>query len=390
MHDSFAFDAAAARSAFLLDPDFLTVNHGSYGAAPRVVLDAQAEWRRRLETQPTWFMQRILPEALRRAAAALGEFVGARGEDIAFVDNATTGCNAVLLSLDFAAGDEILMLNHGYGAVRNTVRHVAARTGAVLVEAALPFPDPDEQGIVAAVGARVGPRTRLVILDHITSPSALILPLEKLIAHCREAGVKVLVDGAHGPGQVPLDLDGLGADWYVGNCHKWLMAPKGCAFLWTRPDRQRDLHPVVISHGYGKGYLAEFDWTGTRDPSPCLAVDAAIAFHRALGGPKLMDRNNRLAHDGARLLVDRLGTRCGAGPAFHGSMQIVQLPLDGPGTPERALALRARLLDEFRCDAPLHCLAGNVWLRLSAQAYNTIDDYERLAEVAARLSRAGN
>lgn len=390
MHDTLAIDAMAARAAFTLDPDFLTVNHGSFGAAPRVVLDAQAEWRRRLEAQPTWFMQRILPLALRRAASALGEFVGARGEDIAFVDNATTGCAAVLFSLDFAAGDEILMPNHGYGAVRNTVRHIAARTGAVLIEAELPFPDPAADAIVDAIGARIGPRTKLVILDHITSPSALILPLERLIARCREAGVKVLIDGAHGPGQVTLDLSALAADWYVGNCHKWLMAPKGCAFLWARPDRQQNLHPVIISHGYGKGYLAEFDWTGTRDPSPWLAVEAAIAFHRGLGGPQLMARNNALAREGAKLLVERLGTRTGAAPAFYAAMQSVELPLDGPGTPERALALRARLLDEFRCDAPLHCLSGKVWLRLSAQAYNSIEDYEALAEVAVRLSRPGN
>jgi isopenicillin-N epimerase len=260
----------------------------------------------------------------------------------------------------------------------------------VLIEAELPFPDPAADAIVEAIGARIGPRTKLVILDHITSPSALILPLEKLIARCREAGVKVLIDGAHGPGQVALDLSALAPDWYVGNCHKWLMAPKGCAFLWARPDRQQVLHPVIISHGYGKGYLAEFDWTGTRDPSPWLAVDAAIAFHRGLGGPALMARNDRLALDAATLLVDRLGTRTGAGPAFHGSMQLVQLPLDGPGTPQRALDLRARLLDEFRCDAPLHCLAGKVWLRLSAQAYNTIDDYKALAEITARLCRPGN
>lgn len=379
----------AIRGEFLLDPAFLTVNHGSFGATPRVVLEAQDEWRARLEAQPTRFMHR-LSGALRRAADTLAAYVGARGEDIAFVDNATTACNAVLFSLRFAPGDEIVMLDHGYGAVRNTVRHVASRTGAVLVEAALPFPDPDEAAILGAVAARLGARTKLAIIDHITSPSALVLPLERLVALCRDAGVKVLVDGAHGPGQVPLDLGALGADWYVGNCHKWLMAAKGCAFLWARADRQQDLHPVTISHGYGNGFLAEFDWTGTRDPTAWLTVDAAIDFHRRLGGPALMARNDALARDGARLVVERLGTRTGAGTAFYAAMQSVALPLDGPGTPERALRLRARLLEEFRCDAPLHCLAGGIWLRLSAQAYNTIDDYARLAEIAARLSRAGN
>jgi isopenicillin-N epimerase len=378
----------ATRYEWLLDWRNLTVNHGSFGATPRFVLAAQDEWRRRLEEQPTLFMRRVLPEALRRSAGCLGNFIGADGKDVVFVENATVGCNAVLSSLRFAPGDEILVLSHGYGAVRNAAHYGAGRTGARVVEAILPFPRPSAAGIVASVAAALTKRTRLAILDHVTSPSALILPLKELIDTCHAAGAPVLVDGAHGPGHLELDLQALGADWYVGNCHKWLMAPKGCGFLWAPPHQQADLHPVTISHGLGKGFLAEFDWTGTRDPSAFLAVDAAIDFHQRLGGATLRSRNAALAWQAAELLADRLGTETGAESALCGAMALVRLPVEGPATQERALELRGRLLDEFHTDAPLHALGDAIWLRLSAQAYNVIGDYERLAEISVKLIRS--
>jgi isopenicillin-N epimerase len=371
---------------WLLDRDWLNVNHGSFGATPLVVLAAQDSWRRRMEAQPTEFMGRILPGALRESAAALGALIGAAGDDIAFVDNATTGCNAVLAALTLRPGDEVLVLSHVYGAVRNAVRHATDRAGALLVEAKLPFPGTTEAGILAALAAGLSPRTRLAVLDHITSPSALVLPVSRMAALCRAAGAGVLVDGAHGPGQVALDMGATGADWYVGNCHKWLMAPKGCAFLWAAPERQDGLHPLTISHFYGQGFVAEFDWTGTRDPTAFLSVPDAIAFHDRLGGAALMARNAALAAEATALLARRLGTEAGPSGALAGSMGVVRLPLTGEASPARALALRERLL-EARCDAPVHALDGALWLRLSAQAYNEIADYERLAQVVARVLR---
>jgi isopenicillin-N epimerase len=379
---------AAVRDQFLLDQDFLTVNHGSFGAVPRTVLAAQDAWRLRLERQPTRFMETELPAALRAAAARLAAFVGAEEADLAFVDNATTGCNAVLHSLPLAPGDAIVVLDHGYGAVRNAARHAAQRAGARLVEAAVPFPRPRADAIIAGVAAALDRRTKLVVLDHVTSHSALALPLASLVAACHEAGAKVLVDGAHGPGMVTVDLGALNADWYAGNCHKWLGAPKGSAFLWARRDRQQGLHPVTVSHGYGSGFLAEFDWTGTRDPSAFLAVTAAIDVHEALGGPALRRRNAELAGAAARLIADRLGTETGADPAQDAAMAVVRLPIAGRATPEGARALRRRLIAEFRCDAPVNALGGGYWLRLSAAAYNAPADYDRLADTAARLARA--
>lgn len=376
----------AVRHEWTLDPDFLTVNHGSFGATPRVVLAAQAEWRRQMEAQPTRFMGQVLPAALRTAAERLAAFLGAGGEDISFLDNATTGCNAVLRSLDLQPDDEVMVLSHGYGAVRNTVRYVTGRAGARMTEAELPFPNPDAAGIVAAVGAALTARTRLAVIDHITSASAMVVPLGEIVATCHAAGVPVLVDGAHAPAQIALDLTALDADWYTGNCHKWLCAPKGSAFLWTRPDRQAGLHPTVISHGFGKGYLAEFDWTGTRDPSPFLCVPTAIDFHARLGGARLRARNTALAAEAASLLARRLNSEVGVTGDLAAAMGLVRLPVSGPAGDAEARALRGQLMDAGT-DAPVHALAGSLWLRLSAFAYNEIDDYARLGELVAAVVR---
>ena len=374
----------AVRHEWPLDWSFLSVNHGSFGATPRVVLAAQQDWRRQLEEQPTRFMREILPAGLAAAAARLGAFLGAEGKDIGLLDNATSGCNAVLRSLQLAAGDEVLVLSHGYGAVRNTVRFVTERAGARMTEAAIPFPRPDAAAIVASVAAALTDRTRVAVMDHITSGSALVLPLREIIVACHAAGVPVLVDGAHGPGQVTLDLGALGADWYVGNCHKWLCAPKGSAFLWAAPDRQAELHPLTISHGFGQGFRAEFDWTGTRDSSACLAIPTALDFHQRLGGAALRARNIALAAEGARLLADRLGTEVGTTGAFAGAMGVVRVPVAAPPTVEWAQRLRQKLL-EARTDAPVHALDGAIWLRISAHAYNELADYAALATIVADL-----
>jgi isopenicillin-N epimerase len=372
---------APVTQGWQLEPGFLTVNHGSFGATPRSVLAAQSAWRRRMEAQPSRFMAQELPGALRSAAVALAAHLGTDPEGLAFVANATEGCNAVLRSLVLAPGDEILLLSHGYGAVRKAAAHVAARAGARLAEVPLPFPRPTEDAVLAALGAAVGPRTRLAVLDHVTSPSALVLPVAAMVALCRARGVPVLVDGAHAPGQVPLDLGAIGAEWYSGNAHKWLLAPKGCAFLATAPHRRAETHPVVISHGLGQGYAAEFDWTGTRDPTAFLCIEAALAAHAALGGAALMARNAALAAGAAAMLAARLGTEVGALPPMQGAMAVVRLPR--PGGVAEAMALRQRLF-ALGTDAPVMAIGGALWVRLSAQAYNAPADYARLAGLLER------
>jgi isopenicillin-N epimerase len=367
-----------SRDEWLLDPAVAFLNHGSFGATPRAVLAEQERWRALMERHPTHFMSEELPPTLRAAAARLAAFVGARAEDLAFVENATAGCNAVLRSLSFAPGDEILVTDHGYAAVRKAAEYVATRVGARVVEAAVPFPLQEAAQVVAAVSARLGPRTRLAIFDHITSPTAIIFPVRELIELCHAAGVPVLIDGAHAPGMLSLDVPSLGADWYTGNCHKWLMAPKGSAFMWVAPERQADTHPLVISHGFGQGFTAEFDWVGTRDPSAWLSVPAAIDFHERLGGAGLRERNAALAREQATLLASAWSTERGAPDALTGSMAAVPLPLSG-ATTERALALRRTLFETHRIEAPVTAFAGALWVRISAHAYNRPEDYARLA-----------
>jgi len=375
---------AAIRHEWALRPDTLIVNHGSYGATPKSVLAAQRAWQDRLEHQPTRFMTLELPGLLRAAAAEMATFVGAAAEDVVFVENATQACNAVLRSLHFKPDDDILVLSHGYGAVVKAAHYIAGRSSARVTVAELPFPRGHDVEMVTCLEAAITPRTRLAVLDHITSPSAIVLPIAAMVAACHAKGVPVLVDGAHTPGQIDLDLPALDADWYTGNAHKWLMAPKGCAFLWARRDRQHDLHPVTISHGYGAGYLAEFDWIGTRDPSAWLSVTAALAFYQRLGGGSLRARNIALAAAAATMLANRLGTETGIGNATPCAMSVVRLPISGQITPEKTQALRMRLF-ELGADAPIHPIGGQAWLRISAQAYNDMSDFNALADLVTKL-----
>jgi isopenicillin-N epimerase len=383
-----SFLAKAPRSEWLLDPDVTFLNHGSFGATPRAVLVEQDRWRARMEQHPTGFMAYDLPAALRAAATRLAEFVGSADRDLVFVENATVGCNAVLNAFQLKAGDEILVTDHCYPAIRKAAEHVALRAGARVIEATMPLPLGDGASIVAAVGSRCGPRTRLAILDHVTSPTAVVCPIHELTSLCHSRGAAVLVDGAHAPGMLALDIPAIGADWYVGNCHKWLMAPKGSGFLWTSPARQADTHPLVISHGYGQGFTAEFDWTGTRDPSAWLAIPAAIDFHERLGGPSLRAHNTALARDAATLIAQRWRSERATPDPLTESMAAVRLPTSGAATLHRALELRRLLFDRHRIEVAINPFGGALWVRISAQAYNELRDYERLAQVFADNVRA--
>jgi isopenicillin-N epimerase len=375
----------AIRGEWPLDPDIAHLNHGSYGATPNRVLAAQDEWRRRMERSPTGFFNRELPGALRQAAAELARYVGARAEDLAFVDNATSGAAAVLASLKLEPGDEILINDQTYNAVKNAARHTALRAGAKLVAIDLPFPAPDAAAIVAAFAAALTRRTKLAIIDHITSATATVMPVDAMISAAHAAGVPVFVDGAHGPGQVPLDLGRLGAEWYVGNAHKWLCAAKGCALFWARADRQAELHPAVISHGYGGGLAAEFDWTGTKDPSAYLSVTAALAFREALGDERVRRYNHDLALAAAAALARRWRTTAPVPRELTGSMAVVLLPERFKADKGAADALRARLAREAQIEVPVIQIGDRLWVRLSAQVYNEMADYDRLGQAIDSL-----
>lgn len=373
----------AVRALWPLDPAVTYLNHGGYGVTPREVLAEQARWRERIERNPTGFMVEEYPGAIRAAAASLAAFVGADADGVVFTGNATEACNAVLRSLDFAPGDEILIIDVAYGAIAKAARYAASRRGATVTVATIPLPLATAEDAVAAVAARLSAKTRLVLVDHIVSLTGCRLPVERIAARAHGAGARVLVDGAHAPGQIALDMAACGADWYAGNCHKWLFAPRACGFLWAAP-HARDIHPPAISHGYGGGMVKEFDWTGTRDPSAFLSVPAAIAFHRRLGGPSLMARNAALALEAASTMAARWGTPLAAPRDLFAAMAAVALPPQF----KDAATLRNALAKEHKIETVVQSHGDHLWLRVAAQAYNEISDYERLAAAidAARSS----
>ncbi len=380
----------AMKTHWPLDPTVTYLNHGTVGVAPRRVLAAQQAIRDQIERQPARFLLRELadvgevtmrmPPRMRTAAAAVAQYVRADPADLAFVDNATTGCNAVLRSFPFAPGDEILVTDHGYGAVTNAARYVAETTGATVKVIELPFPATTSAAVAQAVEAAIGARTKLLVVDHVCSGSSLVLPIAEIAAICRARGVATLVDGAHVPGMLALDIPSLDADFYTANLHKWAMVPRSCGILWAAPERQARLHPTVISWGYRRGMSAEFDLVGTRDPSPWLAAPEGIEFLRSLGDEALKAYNHALAWDTALALTQHWSTRVPAPESMYGSMVTIPLPAKFGDTPARAEALKTALLYEEAIETQIHAFKGTIWLRLAAQVYNERSDFERLRD----------
>ncbi len=384
-----------------LDPAVTFLNHGSFGACPRPVLEAQQRLRERLERQPVRFFVRDLEPLLDDARSALAAFLGADPEGLVFVTNATTAVNAVLRSLALAPGDQLLVTDHAYNACRNALDFVAVAARAEIVVVPVPFPLASADAVVEAVLARATPRTRLALLDHVTSPTGLVLPIERLVRELAGRGVDTLVDGAHAPGMLPLDLGALGAAYYAGNCHKWLCAPKGAGFLHVRRDRQGGVRPVVISHGANNPrtdrsrLLLEFDWTGSHDPTPYLCVPEALRFLGGLlpgGWPALMARNRALALEARHILCSALGAEAPAPEDMVGALAAVPLP-DGSAAPGRSPLyvdpLQDVLLERYGIEVPIVPWPAppKRLVRVSCQAYNAREDYERLAAALGELTR---
>lgn len=382
----------AAKAHWTLEEDMVFLNHGSYGATPRPVLEMQDAWRRRMEAQPCQFMNAVLPGALREAAAPLARFIGARQQDVAFVENATSGVNAIVRSMRFCDGDEVVVTDHVYNAVRNALRFVLDAQEARLVVTMVPLPVRRDE-LADQVMDAVTPRTRLIVIDHIASLSAVIFPVAEIAARAAQRGIPVLVDGAHAPGMVDLDVHTVGAAWYVGNCHKWLCAPKGAAFLWAAPQWQDGLHPTVISHDLGRGFTAEFDRVGTRDASAWLSVPAAIGFHNDLGGAALRRRNHEVAVTCGAALAAGWGTQMGGPPEVFGSMVTVRAPAGLPAERKSADALKAWLWQNRRIEVHAMPFGGALWIRLSVATYTTEAECMSLADavpeaIAALTARA--
>jgi isopenicillin-N epimerase len=384
-------DTSPFAEHWTLDPSVDYLNHGSYGACPRVILERQWELRLELEREPVDFLSRRWNGLLEAARTEVAGFLGARPEDLAFVTNATSGVNAVLRGLPLAPGDEILTTDHAYAACRKAAAFVARRSGARVVTVAVPFPLEDAETLVQLVLGAVTPRTRLALLDHVTSPTALVLPIERLVRALRGRGVETLVDGAHAPGSVPIDLDAIGAGYYAGNAHKWLCAPKGAAFLHVRRDLQAGVHPLVISHGYepdgeGRRFREEFDWTGTCDPTAWLVIPDCIRFLGGLlpgGWPELMARNRGLCLRARDLLCEALDVPRPCPDELVASLASLPLPIGEPGSPVATLGhealmdwTRARGVESWFYSWPVP--SGRL-ARVSAQAYNHEGQFRRLA-----------
>lgn len=377
-------------SLWPLDPEATYLNHGTVGVTPRAVLEAQQRWRDRIERHPARFMLRELwsftgsaadgQPLIRQAAAEVASFVGARADDLVFIDNTSTGVNAVMRSMPLASGDEVIITDHAYGGIVTAVKYCAERAGALVRTVEMPYPAFSASECVDRIAAALTDRTRLVIVDHIAAESALVFPVEQIVQVCRERRVPVLIDGAHVPGQLPLNVSAIGADFYIANLHKWAMAPRSSAFMVVAPAQQAMMHPPVISWGLNTGFLREFDWVGTRDPTPWLAAPDGITFLKDLGHDAHRTYTHELAWRSAKMLTSHWKTPLEIQESAVASMVSVMTPERCGTTKPEAGALRDRLLHQHNIEVQVHARAGRVWVRISAQAYNDDRDIERLAE----------
>ena len=389
-------------SLFPLDPDTTFLNHGSFGSCPLAVLEHQQELRMRLERQPVRFYQREFEPLLDQAREAIGKFVNAHADDLVFVTNTTAGVNTVVRSLPFEPGDELLVTNHEYNACTNALRLAAEKRGAKVITIDLPFPIHSEQQVIDVVLERVTDKTRLLLIDHVTSQSALVLPIKPIIDALKERGIDTLVDGSHAPGMIPVDIKELGAAYYTANCHKWLCAPKTAGFLHVCKERQDAIRPLTISHGANSPrsdrsrMLIEFGWMGTRDPSAALSVPFLIDYMSQLlpgGWDEIRKRNRDLAKAGRKLILETLGLEDPAPESMLGSMATIPLSHPSLEKPYQSLKYQSpwqeRLIVDHNIEVPLF-----PWIqfpdhvvRISAQVYNRLSDYQKLADALNKLSR---
>ena len=376
-----------------LEPSRLFLNHGSFGACPNFVIEEQRKWQDLMEREPVRFFEELMPDLLLKSREALGIFLNCSPDDLAFVSNATSGVNTILRSLHFEQGDEILVPNHAYQACRNSIDFVAKRWGATVVEVAIPFPIDGPETVVELMTSACSERTKLVMIDTVTSPTGLRMPFEALTEFFEGKGVEVLLDAAHGIGMIPLNLGELGASYVTSNCHKWLCAPKGSAFLYVREDKQSKIQPLTISHGHTfplgdtTRFRHEFDWTGTQDISGWCSIPAVIEGMADLmdgGWDSIMQHNHDLAIQGRNVLCERLGIEPPCPDEMVACISTIQLPGNIPMKEKmhEPDPLHHILSEKYNIQVPVWSWPSpeGRYLRISAQLYNSIEQYERLAD----------
>jgi isopenicillin-N epimerase len=380
-----------ARDLFPLREETVYLNHGGFGLTPREVMAARIAILREIEEAPGPFFVDGYQAKWQSAAASVAARLGVAADSLALVDNVTDGINAVLRCFAFKPGDEILTTSLTYGAIDLAADHIARQHGATIVRVPIPFPSPDPERCLRALQAALTPRSKLAILDHITSSTALVLPVAEMAEICRERGVAVLVDGAHAPGNIPLDISSIPADWYIANLHKWYFVPRGCGFLWAAPDRRGGLVPNVLSWEIGREFPHSFEWTGTRDPSAWLSIPTAFSFMDKFGEERVRAHNHALLREGLALLTDAWQVRAGVPDCMTSSMTLVPLPSGLPYATDEAsrIRLQKNLWDRFGIAVSLSFSHnGTIWLRFSAHIYNTLSDYEKLSRAILTLRSA--
>lgn len=375
---------------FPIDRSYTFLNHGSFGSCPRPVHAFQRKWQDIIEAKPIEMLGRRSDEMLGDAKATVGPFLGMTPANFAFVTNATDAANAIMRSLKFEPGDELLTTNHVYNAIRKTMHCVAERWGATVTELPIDLPISGPGDVLAAVESAMSKRTKLLVIDHITSPTATIFPARELVELCKSRGVKILLDGAHAPGMIELDVESLGATYYVGNLHKWTCAPKGAGFIWVHPDHQQGIHPCVISHHFGEGYAEEFSWQGTRDFTPWIASAEAIRYLGTFDWQRIRRHNHALATWAQQMLCTMwdVPSATPMDGSMIGSMFTVLLPsqsaVQSLGTFDK---LGALLYDRFKIEVPVVDWGSRWWVRCSCQVYNTPADYEKLGRAVLEITR---
>ncbi len=371
-----------------LDPSIVFLNHGSFGATPKSIQAVQARWRSTMEDDPVYFMTELAPSLIRQSATMLASFLHTSAEQVVFVENATTGVNTVLRSLlpTLRAGDEIVTTSHVYGAVWQTLQYIRDSTGVSVSVAEVPFPINNKDQVVQAIKKSITPSTKLVILDHITSSTGILFPIKEIIQYCKGKEILILIDGAHAPGNVTIDLDDLHPDWYTGNCHKWMCSPKGTAFLWTSNELKSFTHPTTISHNYKSGYVQEFDWTGTKDITNILCIPEVLNLLDEWGGVETITQQNKsLLLKAIFILENKLEIELPSEESFLTTMATLPLPYSCKASEEMKLTLNQRLRKETRIQVPFINFNDKMWFRISTFLYNTEDEFSYLADSLPKI-----
>lgn len=373
---------------FLLDPNIVFLNHGSFGATPKPVFREYQRWQLELERQPVEFLGRRITALMAASRAVLGNYVGTHADNLVYTQNVTVALNMIARSLALGENDEVLATDHEYGAMDKMWRFLSKERGFRYINYPVKYPLTTEEDFIDSFWQGVTPHTRVIFISHITSSTALILPIQEIVRRAREAGIITVIDGAHAPGQIPLHLDSLNADFYCGNLHKWLCAPKGAGFLYAKPERQHLLKPLVISWGYesetqgNSEFIDHNEWWGTRDMAAFLSVPAAIEFQEKYVWEEVRDACHDLARDALRQICELTGFRplhSGA-DVWYSQMIAAPMPIDSDIN-----ILKTRLYDEYRIEVPLIDWNGNKLIRVSVQGYNTRRDIKELCRALYSL-----